>query len=396
MPAATAPAPTQARYMQGIAVPASSVRPTDFFARTRRRRQPEANRQWAGPGLTDTIELKKTDILAELLVRVVGSVTLANGTGAVASTARWPYDLAKAIRFTANGQSNLMNASGAKFRLREMCSKGDLSDRGIAQTIGGATVSNGTLSLASEAWGFGSNTAAIAPGTYNFDIEISIPIAEDQKDLMGAIFAQTSSTDLTLAIDWANIADLFVLTGTATAVFGATTLQVEATRYSIPLGPDGQIIVPDLSTFHSFIQTRYANGLASGDNELRLVGQGAGKTLLRLISQVWNGATPAPLSVTDANFGHIAWRFGGNETPDDYVASKVLRYFNERSYNSDIGGPFGFFVHEFAAENAFRDAVDLGTASEWRNLINIANGVVLTNPVVESVAESVFAAGAGS
>lgn len=387
-------APSAARYMQGIAVPASSVNPTEFFLRTRRRVQSEVSKTFAGLGGQDTIELKKTDILAGLFIRFDGSVTSTPGGGTVATTARWPYDLIRQVRFTANGQSNIINVSGAKLKAREFMSRSDITDRGVSQSVAGATVTQGTLAQACESWGVGSRATAIANGTYDVDLSWFLPIAEDQVDLAGAIFAQTSSTDLTVTIDWAPASELFTTTGAGVgSVTG--TVQVVALRYSIPLGADGQIVVPDLSTFHSLIQSRHT-GLANGENELRLVGQGAGKTLLRTYSQLWNGATPAPVAVTEDNFGKIAWRFGGNETPDEYPDGQVLRYLNERQYASDIGAVHGFFAHEFAAENAFRDAVDLGTTSEWRQVVSILPAVTLTNAALEVVAETIFAAGAGS
>ena len=380
--------------MQGIAVPGSSVRPAEFFQRTRRKRGTEVSRPFAGLGQQDVITLKKTDILAGLIIRLDGSVTTTKGTGTVATNARWPYDIIKNLRFIANGQSNLINVSGAKLKAREVMARGDLSDRGVSQSVNGSTVNQGTLSGGRETWGLGSRATAIADGTYDLDLDWFVPIAEDQVDLSGAIFAATSSTDLSVTIDWAPTADLFTLTSNA-AVAVTGTLQVIAVRYSIPLGADGQIVVPDLSLFHSLIQNRHTN-LATGVNELTLVGQGAGKTLLRTFSQLWNGATPIPVQVNEDNFGRMAWRYSGNETPDEYQDGQVLRVFNERDYNSDIGGVHGFFAHEFAAENAFRDTVDLGTTAEWRQVIELQSALALTSPVLEVVQESVFQAGAGA
>lgn len=383
-----------ARYMQGIAVPASSVNPREFFLRTRRRTQLEAAKAYAGLGATDTFELKKTDILAGLFVRFSGNLVVTLPTGTCATNARWPYDLIKQLRFTANGQSNIINCSGLKLKAREVMSNGDLTDRGISQQVAGVATTQGTLSQACETWGVGSRASAIAANTYPVDLSWFVPVAEDQIDLSGAVFAASSSTDLTLTIDWATPADLFTLTGTATATLSGN-VQVEALRYSIPIGADGQIVVPDLSVFHSMIQSRYTQ-LANGENEVRLIGQGAGKTVLRVYSQLWNGATSAPVPATAANFGKVGWRFGGNETPDEYPDAQVLRYINERMYSSDIGGVWGFMSHEFAAQNAFRDAVDLGTASEWRQVVNILPAVTLNNPGLETVVESIFTAGAGS
>lgn len=382
------------RYMQGIAVPAESVRPPEFFARTRRRTFNEGSQTWNGFGNQNVWELKKSDIIGSAIIRFTGSLVTLKGTGAIATTARWPYDMLKAVRFTANGASNVINASGLKLKAREPMKKSDFSDRGVSQTIGGATVTQGTLSSAAESWGVGSNTTNIADGTYNVDLYWVVPIAEDEIDLSGAIFAATSSTDLTIQVDAETAANLFVTSGTA-AVTLTGKMQVTTVKYSIPIGSDGQIVVPDLSLFHSFIQSS-TTALGTGENETRLIGQGAGKTMLRTLFQVWNGATPAPLVMNDTNFGKQAWRYGSNETPDEYLSGGVLRQINERMYNADIGGQWGFGCIDFANENAFRDAVDMGTTSDLRLVNTIQSGVTLSSPRIEYAQETIFQAGAGS
>ena len=393
MPAVTATT-GPVRYMQGIAVPAESVRPAEFFARTRRRTFNEGQQTWNGFGGQNTWELKKSDIIATALVRFVGSLVVTPGTGTAASTSRWPYDMLKAVRFTANGASNVINASGLKLKVREYQKKDSLTSRGVSQTVGGASVTNGTLASSSESWGVGSNTTALTGGTYPVDLYWVVPIAEDEIDLSGAIFAATSSTDLTIQIDMETAANLFALTGNATVTMTGN-IQCTTIKYSIPIGSNGQIVVPDLSLFHSYIQSR-TTALGTGGNETRLIGQGAGKTLLRTTFQTWNGATPAPLVMNDTNYGEIAWRYGSNETPDDYLSGGVLRHINERTYNEDIGAVWGFGAIDWAAENAFRDAVDMGTTSDLRLLTTIQSGVTLNSPAFEYVQETIFQAGAGS
>jgi len=394
MPAVTATT-GPVRYMQGIAVPAESVRPPEFFARTRRRTFNEGSQTWGGFGGQNTWELKKSDIVAAAVIRFTGSLVTLKGTGAIGSTARWPYDMAKAVRFTANGASNVINASGGKLKAREVMKKSDLNDRGVSQTFAGATVTQGTLSAASESWGVGSNTSNIADGTYAVDVYWVVPIAEDEIDLAGAIFGATSSTDLTLQVDSETAANLFTTTGTA-AVTLTGSMQVTTIKYSVPIGADGQIVVPDLSLFHSYIQSA-TTALGTGENEVRLIGQGAGKTMLRTLFQIWNGSTPqAPLVMNDTNYGKLAWRYGSNETPDEYLSGGVLRKLNERMYNSDIGAVWGYGCMDFANENAFRDAVDMGTTSDLRLVINIQSGVTLTSPRIEYAQETIFQAGAGS
>lgn len=396
MPTQTQPAAGQMRYMQGVAVPATSVRPKEFLARTRRHTVTESNRSWAGLGGQDVFELKKADILDRLFLRVYGSVTSTPGTGSVATTRRWPYDLARAIRFTANGASNLINANGSVLVAREFTASPDRDDRGIPQSIGGATVQQGTLSKACESWGVGSGQTAIGAGTYNFDFIIPIPVAENGVDLAGAIFCASSSTDLTLTVDWETAQNMFTLTGNG-AVSVSASVELTSVRYSIPLGSDGQIVVPDLSVFHSVVKTSTGT-LSNGANETRLVGQGAGKSLLRVLFRTLNGApaTQVPLALNSVNYGEQGYRFSANETPDDYFDGQVLHWINERAYNVDMGTYWGYGVHDFAAENAFRDVIDMGTTSELRLLTTIQGGVTLTSPSFEYTQETLFAAGTGA
>lgn len=374
------PAPTQ--IMQGIEVPTTSIDPKAFFARTRRLNVLEKNLgAFAGAGNTDTISMLQTGVLGQLRIQFIGSVTVTPGTGTVATTGRWPYDHMRACRFSANGQSNLINCRGWKLKAREMIQRGDLSDRGVTRGIGGASpgtqVNQGTLSLNTEAWGLGQNVTAVGAGTYTVDLEWVVPVAFDQMTLTGAIFAQTSATDLALAIDWAPLSDLFVLTGNATAVWASGTVNVYATLYTIPQAPTGQIIIPDLSTFHSLIETRVPVA-ANGDNEIRLAGQGVGKQLLRLFGQTWNGATPAPVPVNDTNYGRIEWKFGGQDIPETWNNGRAHSHVVESLADSDMATFQGIWMHDFASENAFRDSVDEATATELRFNVNLTNNVTLT------------------
>lgn len=381
------------RYMQGIAVPAESVQPQQFFARTRRQFTVEKTTAWAGFGGQDFVEVRRSGILSALTIKFTGTLVISADAGQH-TTARWPYDLMRGVRFTANGQSNIINVSGAKLKLIEMINSNNLDDRGVPQTIGGVARTQGTLSTAAESWGVGSNSA-IAAGTYAVELVLRVPVAEDDVLLHGAIFAATSSTDLNLIIDWEQVGNLF--TGYTTAPTLTGTLTVESEKFTIPQGSDGEIIIPDLSSFHSLIQTR-SSKVANGDNEERLLGQGAGKALLRLGYQVWNGAATAaaPLPMVGANFGRQAWRYAGNETPEEYFDGQTLREINEHMYGQDIGGLWGFGVHDFVNVNALRDTVDMGTTSELRLFYNITTTPTLASPALEYWVETMFMAGSGA
>lgn len=407
MPAATATVPTI--DMQGIAVPQSSVNSQLWQQLTRRLTFQQKSFAMAGLGLTDQVSLLQTGIISGISVKVSGQVIVTAGTGTVATTMRWPYDIIRAARVAANGQSNLINCHGSKLKYRDVLARGVYSDRGVTP-VGGATsttavgvggaypgtpTNQGTMALASEVWGLGQNVTAIpgAPTTYPFELDFYLPLAWDELTMTGAVFAQTSATDLTVAIDWAPQSDLFALTGNATvAVTGA--VQIVGRVFSIP-EVNGEIVVPDLSTFHSLIESRYT-AVSNGDNEVRLAGQGVGRQLMRLFYQVWNGSPAAPIPMTATNFGQQGWRFGGNDTPENLPDGRHLRYFNERLLNSDVGGAYGIGLFDFAKEFAFRDSVDEGQATELRLLTNIQSGVTLATPAVEYVQETVFAGATGA
>jgi len=374
--------------MQGIDVPASSVNPEAFFKLTRRLRVTQKTFAWAGFGFTDAVTMRQTGIIYGINIKASGSLVVALPTGTVASTPRWPYDLAKAVRFAANGQSNLINVSGAKLKAREMMSRGDLSDRGVTRGIGGASpgtqVSQGTMSMNSESWGVGQNVSAIAAGTYGVELEWYVPVAFDNVTLLGAIFAQTSATALDLNIDWAPITDMFTITGTATATLTLTVV-VQALLCDIP-EQSGQVIVPDLSTFHSLIQTRYT-AVGNGPNEINLSGQAIGRQLLRIYWQLWNNGAPLPVNAT--NYAAVGWRFGANDTPELFPDGRALNYEAERIYDADLGTFQGIAALDFCQENAFRDSIDEGTATEIRIYAEIPTGVALVAPFLEYVQEVV-------
>lgn len=391
MPTATAPTAAPVN-MQGIAVPASQVQPQAFFAKTRRHTQQEATRPYTmGSSTQDVVELRKSDILSTIEIRFSGSLVVTPGTGTVASTARWPYDMLQQVRYTANNASNLINVSGSQLKAREHM-KNDYND--VPQLFGGVTQTSGTLSEGPEQWGVGSATSALAAGTHPVELNWIVPVAEDEVDLSGATFLATSTADLTLTMVYEQLANLFTLTGNG-AVSLAGTFSVDTVKFSIPLdAASGQIIVPDLSMFHTLIGSA-TSAIANGDNEQRIVGQGAGKSLLRMYYQLWNGAgaAAAPLAVNATNYGPQGWRYGTNETPDLFANGQHMRYTNWRQFKTDLGGPFGFLVHDFASQLEFRDVVQMGDTGELRLYTNIPSGVSLNQPSLRYVTEAVYGSG---
>jgi hypothetical protein len=382
---------------QGIVVPGSSLNPKAFFQGTRRQRVlTKQFGAWQGFGLTTVVDAIRAGILAGFWVTISGSLHVTPSTGSVASTARWPYGLLRSGRFQANGQSNLIQADGWFLRVREYMAHRGLTDRGVAQGIGGASPgtsrTQGTLSLDSESWGVGSNVTAIATGTYDVELSIYVPVAYEDKMLTGAVFCQTMSTTLELDLTWANLATLFTVVAPATVTF-SPTVTIEADLFTIPSDGQGGMVLPNLSAFHSYVQSKAPNAIAAGQNEIYLAGQGVGRQLMRIIWRTQNGTPNVPLVPNATRVTNPYWKYGTNTIPETWVDGRKLRYDNERDYDTDIAPYAGFEAIDFDKTWAFRDSVNEGSATTLRFGYTLAG--TLSSPSCE-YAQDVILAGAAA
>lgn len=325
-------------------------------------------------------------VLGKVNLEFNGSLVVTLNGGTCATSGAWPYDLVSRVQFAANGLSNLINASGWHLKLREVMQRGDLTDKAVVRGITGASpgtpVTSGSLSLENENWGVGQAVTAIAGGTYDVQLSIPIPVAYDDIYLTGAVLAQTSATDLTVTLNYNPVANLFALTGGATVALTGTW-QVVPEAYTIPTGPEG-IVLPDLSHLHSLVQSSTA-GIQLGENEIRLAGQGVGRQTMRMWFRTINGAAGATrqaLAINRANYGNLGWRYGANDTPQMWPDGRALAVANERTFGNNMARQ-GFGVFDFVNENAFRDTVDQGAATELRLVATVNNSVTLTNPSFE-------------
>ncbi len=391
---------------QGIVVPGSSLNPKAFFAGTRRQRVLQKTLgQWQGFGNTDIIDTLRSGILAGYYVKVAGSLVVAIGTGTAATTPLWPYGLLKNAVFQANGQSNLISASGWSLRAREYMADPDLSDRGVVNAVGGASPgtsrTQGTLALNQESWGVGSNVTAVPSGTSDVELSFYIPVCYEDKMLTGSVFCQTMSTTLELDLNWANLTDMFALTGNAAVTF-TPTVTIEADMFTIPSDGKGGFYLPNLSAFHSFVENRAPNNISAGNNEIFLAGQGVGRQLMRIIWRTLNGPAPAYTPIIPSAGGPSAynvtqpyWKYGTNTVPEEWIDGKDLAYDNERDYDVDIASLAGFECIDFDKTWAFRDSVDMGSATELRFGYSLSSGLSLSSPVC-TYAQDVILAGAAS
>lgn len=368
-------APTQ--FIQGVQTPNMVINPAVFYATTRRMRFPvKSATSIAGLGSSDPVEIRKTGILTALVVRVSGTVTVAT-----ADPTAWLYDyplnIVKEFRLSANGQSNLISARGITIRTHELSTNPKVTDNATSKYYAGTAYTKGTLGLGTDVWADasgdpnpGAASGAHAPTAYTIDISYVIPVAADPKYLVGAIFGQSSATNINLEILWNTEAALVTVGGAA--LTWALTYSVDAVAYTIPQ-VGGQFVVPDLTQFHQLIEFRQS-GLGANDNEISLPGVGVGRKLLRLIFQVARTSTLAgnPLAVNATNYNKIAWAYGGNNMPETWSNGTKLAQQNERETGCWLGRLWGMGLIDFASEFALRDAIDMAATSDLRLILGLA------------------------
>jgi hypothetical protein len=387
-----------APLIQGVASPDVTVDPPSFYVATRRLRFPMRSlTSIAGLGSTDSTQLRQTGIVAGLEVRVTGTIVWGGTIAGSSMLYEWPFNVVRNFRLSANGQSNLISARGLTVRALEFITNPKISDQGISKSFNGTASTIGTLALACDDWGtsgvnqLAPNTTVAATGTYTVDITYYIPVCADYVSLIGSVYAQSAATNLTLDIDWNTQAALLVVGGAATF---AHTLQYSVTglAYSIP-NVGGRFVVPDLSLFHQLAEFRQG-GLAQGLNEPLLPGTGVGRRLMRLLHNVYSGATPAPLALTATNFTNMGWAYGGNDVPESYPNGTNLRATGVRIAGADIGALWGFGLWDFASQYALRDVVDEAMTSDLRVQIGLVASP--TSGFVQILQETLFAAPVGA
>lgn len=388
--------------IQGVASPNITVDPNSFYAATRRMRfAARPTQAFAGIGSQDLIQLRQTGIVASLEVRISGTIVVGGTIGTTTMSYEWPFNLVQEFRLSANGQSNLLAMRGLSCRLLELVTQHDLTDNGGGGVFGATTVASGTSGLwkiPGDDWGTsgvnslnpGANVAAI--GTYTVDLTFFLPVAADPVSLIGAVYAQSAATNLTLVIQYATQAQIFSAVGGAATVAYNLNSFVTAVAYSIP-NVGGKFVVPDLTQFHQVSDTRTL-GATQGLNQPMLPGTGVGRRLMRLAINGYSGAVPTPIAMTAANYSTVGWAYGGNDQPESYDNGSSLRASNVRLCGVDLGTYWGFGVWDFANQFALRDVIDEGSTSDLR----VQAGLIAapTSGYFQILQETLFAAPVGA
>jgi hypothetical protein len=389
---------TPSAPLQGVTMPNLVINPDVFYASTRRLRfQMAPLKAISGMGSSDPVQLRQTGIVSALEIRVTGTITFGGTITGTSMSYEWPLNLIQNLRLSANGQSNLMDCRGLTLRAFEFVANPKLDDTGLTATFGSTAVTSGSLKVPCDDWGTNAGNAlnpgatVAASAVYTVDLTFLVPVAADAVSLIGAIFAQSQATNLTVSPTWATQAQICTLGGSATF---AQSLQWQVTgrAYSIP-NVGGQFVVPDLSQFHQITENR-TSGIGQGGTSILLPGSGAGRRLLRVLWNVYSGATPAPVALTAANYNQVNWAYGGSDIPEAYPNGTQLRADIIRVAGADLGGNWGLGLWDFASQFALRDSVDEGATSDLRYEFQLVNAP--TSGYAQTAQETLFAAPVGA
>jgi hypothetical protein len=308
------------------------MNPALFEAATERQDIPQAQQTFNGFSSQTSIRLQNVGIAAMVRVIFSGTLTIA-GTGTATTLPGWPYSMISRLAFNAQGTNALLAATGPAFRARRV-----RLFRNPAETIQTST---------------GIPTGVVTNGSYTITFVVDVPIAHDMFSGTGWVLAQNPSTTLSVDIAWAPVANCITLTGNDTAVWSNATIYSTLTTFAVGQAQAGNqpvTIIPDLTTFHGFLENQYPF-TASGQVQAPLI-----RTAGQLVNYGFNlrngvAAEIAPDALTEVDF-----RYGGNRQPRQYNPVWQLIEKNQADYNGRVQtNGLTWTWLDFEADNAVRD-----------------------------------------
>jgi hypothetical protein len=308
------------------------INPALFEQATERQDIPQATQPFNGFGSGSSIRLQNVGVAAMVRVFFQGTLTIA-GTGTATTLPGFPYNMIQRLAFNAQGTNALLAASGPAYRARRV-----RLFRNPAETIASST---------------GVPVGVVTNGSYTIQFVIDVPISHDMFSGIGWVLAQNPSTTLSVDIAWAPIANVITLTGNDTAVWTNAQVYSTLTTFAVGQAQAGNqpvTIVPDLTTFHGFLENQFPF-TAAGIVQAPLI-----RTAGQLVNYGFNlrngpAAEIAPDALTEVDF-----RYGGNRQPRQYNPPQMLIETNQANYNGRVQvNGLTFTYLDFEADNAVRD-----------------------------------------
>lgn len=358
---------------------AYEVNPPLFMAYTQKQVFNPTQIPLAAPAQYTVKTLRQVGIVARIRLIIQGAVVVASAASnsAVTPTFKWPYGILSSIALAGNQQNNFINASGFDCHIRKLTQLRAFVDGYTTPGIAPAGL-----------------TGTAANGTYPFKIAIDVPVAMDMTTLVGALYAQSEATNLTLSLTTEAIANLFtatngaVVTLTNTAGTGGSvpTALLEETIFSIPYHPQkaNTLLIPDLTVLHGLVAN---NNPVASQSQVTTELYRSNANLERLF--FYTDDTNV-LVITSNYSSGSAIVYGASEQPYGWNPQDFKRA--EDNANNRVILQDGVYVLDLTADNPARDQVILEGVTNLRLLTNYVAGQPTTQGAkVHWVQETLFA-----
>lgn len=338
---------TGAKVLSNLPAQPFVINPELFFQLTEKQEDTFESKAWPGFGAPISFTIPKADILAGLTVVFEGSIA-----GATSGTVDplWAYRLLKEIRFSGSGKSDLHSASGLDFHVLRF-------------------IRNPALNRGVEFY------SAAADENGNFRVTWDVPVASDMTSLVGAMWAQSQASQLTLELRTATLAELDI--SGAAAITG--TFKVARTAFTAPYEPGetGRIVIPDLSRLHGVIARDIP---FNNTGPVRAELDRLQAVMMRLLSYTDLGsaggaANPVDYSAVTPAVEAARFTFGAKRSPLEYEPAWLLAKKNAEDYGAML--PKGYIAVDFVRQNAVRDSVILPGITDPRFVHELRAGTTL-------------------
>lgn len=311
-------------------------------------------------------QLPQTGIISRLVINFTGTATVA--TAAATAGARWPYGLIDRFSLSANGQNNLFSCDGVDLHALRFARNPSYNE-GVdlfPSVVGGGTT--------------------VAVGSHPLSLTWEVPIAMDDTSLVGALYAQSGSTSLTIDRTIATAAQLFSANSGNVTLDGEFTTSL--TRFSVPRSSaqGTPLVIPDLSRLHGFNAIELPVS-ATGDVRLELIRSSG--SLARLFFSGYSSAnTPFTAAPNTSSIEQIRLEYGNAQRPYQYQPASLLLSRNNDYYGDVL--PYDRIALDFVRENAPRDMILLMGVTDLALIPTLASGLSLSGGKARLVQETLF------
>ena len=341
-------------FLSNLPADRFQINPALFEQATERQDIPQPTQAFNGFGSLNSIRLQNVGIVAMVRIFFQGTLTIA-GTGTATTLPGWPYSMIQRLAFNAQGTNALLAATGPAYRARRV-----RLFRNPAETIQSTT---------------GVPVGVVANGSYTIQFVVDVPVSHDMFSGVGWVLAQNPSTTLSIDIIWNALASCLTLTGNDTATWTAAQIYSTMTTFAVGQAQAGNqpvTIIPDLTTFHGFLENQYPF-TASGMIQAPLI-----RTAGQLVNYGFNLRNGPAAEITPDSLTEIDFRYGGNRQPRQYNPPAMLIEKNQADYNGRVQvNGLTFTYLDFEADNAVRDVFLPENLVELQSQFIIPNSVTV-------------------